>query len=128
MKKCKKCGAVIIGEFDRCFDCGGKLSTCRGLKAKRPKATSGYCQKCASFEPSRYSEFRENISYIFRRQEKEYCGYLCFRCMTITYSEHTIKTLLFTWFGGIGIVLGPIYILGNTYTFLKNALGFVWGR
>lgn len=128
MKKCNDCGAVITGEFDRCLECGGKLSTHRGPKAIRPKATSGYCQKCASAELSRYSEFRENISYIFRRQEKDYCGYLCFRCMTLTYAEHTIKTLLFTWFGVIGIVLGPIYIIGNTYTYLKNSLRFVWGK
>lgn len=83
------------------------------------------CEKCKNLKKTQECCFRENVSYIFRRQEKIFIGNLCFRCMNSVFGKFTIRTLFGTWWGLIGFVVGPFYIVRNLMEYTKNAFKFM---
>lgn len=83
------------------------------------------CKLCGKFKKVQLCFFKQNVSYVYERREKTFCGYLCFTCMTKIYFNFTIKTLFGTWWGLIGAFLGPVYIMNNTIEYLKNSFKFL---
>jgi len=88
----------------------------------------GICGRCGQHRATFHGEFRENISYFFRRQERTIDAELCFPCTSTVFFSLTGKTLLGTWWGIIGAFLGPIYIVSNIGWFLFNTFRFVKQR
>jgi hypothetical protein len=86
------------------------------------------CHKCNETKSIRSSVFRQNVSYLFRRQEKEFRGSFCFRCTSILFFKCTLITLIGTWWGVIGALIGPVYIIQNIYFYLKSVLSFLFSN
>jgi hypothetical protein len=70
--------------------------------------------------------FKANISYLFRRQEKEISGSLCSSCATRTFAAFELQTLVGTWWGIIGCIVGPICLLHNITEYVVALLGFAF--
>ena len=86
------------------------------------------CKVCGCEKPTRWILFTENISYLVARRERTFSGFVCFPCMGKRFVEFELKTLLFTWWGIIGLFLGPAYLLANLTEYIKNAYGFIRDR
>ena len=69
-------------------------------------------------------QFRENMSYVFKRWERLFEGYICYPCMWIVFTEFTKNTLSGTWWGNYGMVLGPFYILSNIVNIIEGQIKF----
>lgn len=69
---------------------------------------------------------RQNISYLYARQEKNFCGRLCLGCLSRTYLQFSGTTLLLTWFGIVGAALGPCFIIMNSLEYLGALSGLAY--
>ena len=87
-------------------------------RMKDPKYGT-HCLRCNKQLPTQFVSFDENISLLFSRQQRNFTGFLCFRCMSWTFLVFEFNTLLFTWWGVIGFFLGPSYLFCNLSQFLK---------
>ena len=87
-----------------------------------------FCINCGGTQKTYYCHFYENMSYFFRRSEREFVGQLCFKCMNEIYFKYTGRTILLTWFGMIGLLLGPFYIINNTFFYLINFIRFNFSK
>jgi len=88
---------------------------------------SPVCKLCKSTNRTEFISLNENISFVFGRRERSFAGDLCLRCMTNEYFSYTGRTLVGTWFGIIGMFVGPAYILGNTFSYIYKAYR-LWKR
>ena len=77
------------------------------------------CDRCGYHKRLFRSEYRSNVSYIFRRQEQEIDGNYCMSCNTHLFVRFTLTTFIGTWWGIIGMILGPIYILKNIFNYVR---------
>lgn len=84
------------------------------------------CEVCGAPTRSKVVFLRQNISYLWGRQETTFCGRACLRCMTKLFLVFTSKTMVLTWFGIVGAALGPLYILMNCFEYLSAVFGMVW--
>jgi hypothetical protein len=84
------------------------------------------CDRCGQAKTTALVTFKQNISYIFRRQEREFSGWVCFGCMTGEFIKFEFVTLIGTWWGIIGCLLGPVFILTNLLEYLSGS--FLVGR
>jgi hypothetical protein len=64
----------------------------------------------------------------FERRGSEISGDLCFPCITKTFAGFELTTLLFTWWGIIGAILGPIYLIANIVDYTSACLAFAFKR
>ena len=71
------------------------------------------CVRCGEVRPTALVTFKANVSLIFRRRQSEFCGYVCFSCMTKEFFSFEVTTLVGTWWGIIGCILGPYFIIIN---------------
>src|SRR6266498_2670704 len=78
------------------------------------------CDQCKRRRITTLVVFKQNVSYFFQRREREYSGYVCFGCMSARFIEFEFVTLLGTWWGIIGCILGPIFILQNLLGYLSG--------
>lgn len=86
------------------------------------------CKVCGRSRQTRYVLFNENISYFFARRERSLSGFLCYGCTTKKFFEFEIKTLLFTWWGLIGMFVGPGYLIENFGQFVSSSYHFLRDR
>ena len=94
--------------------------------SSRASATAQPCAACHSTGPTRLVLFRSNVSYFFRRRERQVCGYLCLPCMSRTFVRLEALTLVGTWWGVIGLLLGPIYLVSNLVENVRGAASLAW--
>jgi hypothetical protein len=71
------------------------------------------CDRCGRAKTIALVTFKENVSYFFQRRQKEFSVWLCFGCMSRTFVRFEVFTILWTWYGIIGCVLGPVFIVSN---------------
>lgn len=81
----------------------------------------GSCQRCGQHRLLASVDFKQNISFFIQRHEREFSGYLCFGCMSIRFAAFEVATLLGTWWGMIGCILGPIFIFQNLLEYIAGA-------
>lgn len=86
------------------------------------------CAVCSRVKATLWIEYSENISYFFERRVRKFEGFVCMPCMTKRFLEYELKTLLFTWWGVIGLVVGPAYLLANLVEYTRRSATFVWYR
>src|SRR5260221_5746194 len=79
------------------------------------------CDRCGRTKITSLVTYKENISYFFRRQEREFSGRVCFGCMTLKFVEFELVTLVGTWWGIIGFLLGPVFILMNLLEYISGS-------
>jgi len=101
--------------------------TLRGLDTPpdEAKIEERECKRCGRIKSTQYVFFIENISYFFARRERTFHGHICFSCMTKTFAIFEIRTLLGTWWGIIGMISGPGYLLENLIEYMKHSYRFV---
>ena len=67
------------------------------------------CAQCGDVKITSFVMFKANVSLLFRRKERKFSGHLCFACMTRVFMSFELATLLGTWWGFIGFVIGPFF-------------------
>lgn len=82
------------------------------------------CKCCNQMKRTQFVALAENVSYITERQERTIAGYFCFVCLTKTFIVFETKTLLGTWWGMVGILVGPGYLLWNLIEYLRQSYRF----
>lgn len=104
-----------------------KLRSQGTTSSGQPKPTNhrGICGRCGQERATFRGEFRENISYFFERKERTIDAELCFPCTARVFIELTGRTFLLTWWGIIGAIVGPIYIVSNISWFFFNTFRFM---
>src|SRR5258708_28125035 len=86
------------------------------------------CKVCGKAKRVQVASFQQNISYFFGRRQRTFYGAVCFRCMNTTFLEFQGCTLVGTWWGMIGFVLGPIMLTMNVANYVKYSYRFARGR
>src|ERR1700722_13490506 len=74
------------------------------------------CERCERTKITTLVTFKQNVSYFFQRQE--FSGRVCLGCMNQEFLKFEFVTLVGTWCGIIGCLLGPVYILTNLLEYL----------
>jgi hypothetical protein len=86
------------------------------------------CEQCGHIKTTSFVTFKANVSLLFRRKERELSGHLCFSCMTRVFMSFQLATLLGTWWGFIGFLLGPLFILQNFVEYISGGLNIAIAR
>lgn len=84
------------------------------------------CEHCGQERITLNAQFYENISYFYERRQRSVDANLCFSCTAKVYRTFTIRTLFGTWWGLIGMFLGPVILVFNTLWFASMSIGFLW--
>ena len=79
------------------------------------------CDLCGRTKITVSATFKQNVSFFFQRQERTLSGWMCFGCMTRKFLSFEITTLVGTWWGIIGCLLGPVFILRNLSEYLSGS-------
>jgi len=85
------------------------------------------CDICKEARETETCYFKQNVSYFFERRESEFCGKLCHSCMNKVFLKHTLITLFGTWWGVVGMFLGPAFIFHNITEYIVMSFKF-WRR
>jgi len=79
------------------------------------------CDLCQRKRLTASVTFKRNVSYFFGRHETVFSGRVCLSCMTRRFVGFEIVTLIGTWWGIIGLILGPIFIVTNLFEYLGGS-------
>lgn len=98
---------------------------CTGFEiGTAPVARRAPCGMCASTSvPTAYGIYRRTISLIYFRFGAKREGNFCVPCAAKISAAYNATMLVCGWWGMIGLVLTPIYIINNCFQFSKTAFG-----
>jgi hypothetical protein len=82
------------------------------------------CQNCGQVRNTQHCLFKSNMSFFFTRFNKEINGHFCIWCTTTKFFTYEVSTLCLTWFGIIGALVGPVYILHNIAEYVEALYRF----
>jgi hypothetical protein len=89
------------------------------------------CELCGREKSVALVTLKQNVSYLVGRSERRFSGRLCLSCMTMRFLQFELVTAVGTWWGLIGSILGPYFLLINILEYLSGgfeiARGFVKG-
>ena len=88
-------------------------------------ATIRQCQRCRSVKVTSEVTFKANVSFLFRRDREKFSGYLCLSCITKEFLSFELTTLFGTWWGIIGCILGPVFIVYNIIEYIEGSVAIV---
>jgi hypothetical protein len=74
------------------------------------------CQACGRAAPTKFVTFHQNIGALIIRFPKTIRGHLCRRCMGKYFSEYTLISLFFGWWGVISFFYTLVTIPANIIT------------
>lgn len=86
------------------------------------------CAQCGDVKITSFVMFKANVSLLFRRKERKFSGHLCFACMTRVFMSFELATLLGTWWGFIGFVIGPFFLLHNLFEYISGGVDIFTAR
>ena len=75
------------------------------------------CQLCRSIRSAQKVTFYRNIGMLFVRQTRVITADMCKTCMTKNYWEFMGKNLLLGPWGTISLIVTPIYLVTNTWSY-----------
>jgi hypothetical protein len=81
------------------------------------------CDSCgASDRPAQFGTYRRTISVLVMRFMKEKKGHFCTPCAAKISAEYNLVMLVCGWWGYIGIIMTPVFLINNCYQFCKAAI------
>jgi hypothetical protein len=86
------------------------------------------CETCKRARRTELVTFRANVSLFFTRKETTISGYLCWICATKYFVGYELTTLVGTWWGIIGMLVGPVFLLQNILEYVTAMFLFVTKR
>jgi len=86
------------------------------------------CRCCRQMKRTQFAVLAENVSYIVERRERNLEGYVCFLCLSKTFAVFETRTLFGTWWGMVGILVGPGYLMWNLIEYLRLAYRFATSK
>ncbi len=86
------------------------------------------CQRCGRVKITTLVDFKANVSLFFRRRETKLSGNLCHSCMTKEFVSFEVATLLGTWWGIIGLIIGPFFLFHNMIEYVDGSIAIVKGK
>jgi len=94
-------------------------------KAAAPLVRS--CDQCGREKSVALVTFKQNVSYLFQRSERKFSARLCLSCMTMRFLQFELVTAVGTWWGLIGCILGPYFLLINILEYLSGSFEIARG-
>ena len=94
----------------------------------RPLNTMGSCQLCKNMRQLQFVMYFRNVGMLFARRTITAKGDLCRPCIHRLYWEFAGKNVLLGPWGMISLVVTPLYLIQNTWTYsralykLRNAV------
>ena len=76
------------------------------------------CQLCGSMRATSNVTFHRNIGMLVARQTRSIKADMCKTCMNQNYWSFMGKNLLLGPWGMISLIVTPIYLITNTYSYL----------
>lgn len=89
-----------------------------GMIDPKRRILVAYCEACGHLSETQRVYLKQNISYCFQREERTLCGYVCEPCMRRIFLRFEGNTLIMTWWGVIGLLVGPWILVSNLFGFL----------
>jgi hypothetical protein len=77
------------------------------------------CQLCGNMRSTQNVKFQRNIGMLLARQTRSIQADMCKTCMSKNYWEFMGKNLLLGPWGTISLIVTPIYLVTNTYSYLS---------
>lgn len=77
------------------------------------------CQACRNVRLTRAIVFRRNVGMVVFRRAYAIRGNLCKSCISKYFWEFEGKNLLFGPWGIISLIVTPVYLAGNFFTYLS---------
>jgi hypothetical protein len=77
------------------------------------------CQPCPSIRCTQKVTFCRNIGRLFVRQTRVIAADMCKTCVTKNYWQFMGKNLLLGPWGTISLLVTPIYLVTNTWSYLS---------
>jgi hypothetical protein len=76
------------------------------------------CQLCGGMRATSNVKFHRNIGMLLARQTRTIQADMCKTCMSKNYWDFMGKNLLLGPWGTISLIVTPIYLITNTYTYV----------
>lgn len=78
----------------------------------------GRCQVCGNARPTTHVSYYRNVGMLIMRRTITMRGEMCKPCIGKLFWEFTGKNILLGPWGFISLIVTPIYLIGNTATYL----------
>ncbi len=81
---------------------------------------AGVCQICGTSGVTRKVTFSQNIGLLIQRRSLTVSGFLCKKCINREFTQKTLMSLFFGWWGVISFYVNVFYLLRNFFNFVPT--------